>query len=389
MYAAGKIPGSFFRREGRPTEDAILTCRLTDRPLRPSFPDGLPQRDPDRRHRARRRHGQPLRRAVDQRASAALMISGIPFEGPIGAVRIAYSHRRRVDPAPHLQEGEESTFELVVAGRETRRRRRRRDDGRGRRHREGVEATTRPAPPRSPRRSSPTASRPARSGSRSPSPCSASSSRPASPRARSRPRVPRLDYGDDVFAGSRRSAATSSPRPSPSPTRPSATPRPTPSRPRSSPSCAATDEFAGSPDARSRSKAAVRSLTKKIIRKRVVDEGVRIDGRGPADLRPCRRGRSAAHRPRLGPVPAWRDPGAQRAHLGMPRMDQMLDTLNPTTTKRYMHHYNMPPWANGETGRVGPKRREIGHGALAERAVLPVVPTRRSSPTRCASCPRC
>ena len=64
------------------------------------------------------------------------------------------------------------------------------------------------------------------------------------------------------------------------------------------------------------------------------------------------------------------------ATLAMPRMNQLLDTLSPETTKRYMHHYNMPPWANGETGRVGsPKRREIGHGALAARAVLPTVPS--------------
>jgi polyribonucleotide nucleotidyltransferase len=71
-------------------------------------------------------------------------------------------------------------------------------------------------------------------------------------------------------------------------------------------------------------------------------------------------------------------------------MNQLVDTLNPETTKRFLHHYNMPPWANGETGRVGsPKRREIGHGALAGRAILPSSRTRRSSPTRCASSPRC
>ena len=122
---------------------------------------------------------------------------------------------------------------------------------------------------------------------------------------------------------------------------------------------------------------AVRSLTKKLVRKRIVEEGVRIDGRGLSDLRPV----SAE----VGVLPTAHGSGLfQRGEtqvldvctLAMPRMNQLLDTLSPETTKRFLHHYNMPPWANGETGRVGsPKRREIGHGALAARAVLPVVPS--------------
>ncbi|HET9059303.1 MAG TPA: polyribonucleotide nucleotidyltransferase, partial [Acidimicrobiales bacterium] len=122
---------------------------------------------------------------------------------------------------------------------------------------------------------------------------------------------------------------------------------------------------------------AVRSLTKKLVRKRIVEEGVRIDGRGTTDIRPL----SA----RVGLIPTAHGSGLfQRgetqvlnvATLGMPRMDQMLDTIGTDDKKRYMHHYNMPPSANGEVGRVGsPKRREIGHGLLAERALLPVVPS--------------
>src|SRR5262249_21314504 len=124
-------------------------------------------------------------------------------------------------------------------------------------------------------------------------------------------------------------------------------------------------------------KEAVRALTKKLVRKRIVEEGQRIDGRGPKDLRPL----SA----QVGVIPTAHGSGLfQRGEtqvltvctLAMPRMNQLLDTLTPETTKRYMHHYNMAPWANGEVGRVGsPKRREIGHGALAERALLPVVPS--------------
>ena len=121
----------------------------------------------------------------------------------------------------------------------------------------------------------------------------------------------------------------------------------------------------------------MRSLTKKLVRKRIVDEGVRIDGRGPRDLRPL----SAE----VGVLPTAHGSGLfQRGEtqvlnvctLAMPRMNQLLDDLTPDTNKRYLHHYNMAPWANGEIGRVGsPKRREIGHGALAERALLPVVPS--------------
>jgi polyribonucleotide nucleotidyltransferase len=121
---------------------------------------------------------------------------------------------------------------------------------------------------------------------------------------------------------------------------------------------------------------AVRSLTKHLVRQRIVKEGVRIDGRGTRDLRPL----SA----RVGLIPTAHGSGLfQRGEtqvlnfttLGMPRMDQILDTVGIDEKKRYMHHYNMPPYANGEVGRVGsPKRREIGHGLLAERALLPVVP---------------
>src|SRR6202035_5154454 len=118
MYAAGKIPGSFFRREGRATDQAILTCRLIDRPLRPSFPEGVRNEV----HVVGTVFGADQVNPHDvlaiNAASAALMISGIPFEGPIGAVRIAYSVEGRWVPHATYQEGDGSTFELVVAGRQ-------------------------------------------------------------------------------------------------------------------------------------------------------------------------------------------------------------------------------------------------------------------------------
>ncbi len=105
MYAAGKIPGSFFRREGRATDQAILTCRLIDRPLRPSFPDGFRNEV----HVVGTILAADLVNPHDvlaiNTASAALMLSGIPFDGPIGAVRVAWSHRRDMDPAPDLPGG--------------------------------------------------------------------------------------------------------------------------------------------------------------------------------------------------------------------------------------------------------------------------------------------
>src|SRR3954453_8777966 len=116
-YAAGKIPGSFFRREGRPTDQAILTCRLIDRPLRPSFKEGYRNET----QVVGTVIGADLENPHDvlaiNAASAALMLSGIPFEGPIGAVRIAYTTEGSWLPHPTYQEGDDSTFELVVAGR--------------------------------------------------------------------------------------------------------------------------------------------------------------------------------------------------------------------------------------------------------------------------------
>ena len=116
MYAAGKIPGSFFRREGRPGEQAILTCRLTDRPLRPSFPEGFRNEVQVIATILGADQENPHDIASINGASAALTVSGIPFDGPIGAVRLAHKDGQWVSH-PTYQEGDESTFELVVAGR--------------------------------------------------------------------------------------------------------------------------------------------------------------------------------------------------------------------------------------------------------------------------------
>ena len=379
-YAAGKIPGSFFRREGRPTEDAILTCRLTDRPLRPSFPKGF------------RNETQVVTTVIgaDQEnphdvlsinaASAALMISGIPFEGPIGSVRIAYSTDGEWVPHPTFAESDASVFELVVAGREL-------EDGDvavmmveagGTEKSFGYYAEGAPKVDEAVLASGLEACKTWIKES-----IALQRQLVASVIATSGPipvleYTPVVDYGDDVFAAVERvatDALATAVTISAKADRNAAT---------DGAAAHAIAELAGTADApgefagrEKEIKEAVRSLTKKLVRKRIVDEGVRIDGRGLADLRPV----SAE----VGVLATAHGSGLfQRGEtqvlnvctLAMPRMNQLMDTLSPETQKRYLHHYNMPPWANGETGRVGsPKRREIGHGALAARAVLPVVPS--------------
>jgi polyribonucleotide nucleotidyltransferase len=374
MYAAGKIPGSFFRREGRPSETAILTCRLIDRPLRPSFAEGY--------RNETQVVGTVLGADLDNphdvlainAASAALMVSGIPFEGPIGAVRIAFDREGTWRPHPTYADGEQSTFELVVAGR------RAGDDiaimmveagateeavryyEEGAPHvteevvadgleaaktwiRESIELQEELV---------------ATAGRRDPLPYEA-----------------QRDYTDEVYE---RVAAVGTERLGQAQTIATKAER-----------NAATDEatrtvvaeLGAELEGREREiKAALRALTKKLIRQRIVNDGVRIDGRGPAELRAVSAEvglLSTAHGSSL--FQRGETQVLNILTLGMPRMDQLLDTIGVDEKKRYMHHYNMPPYSNGETGRVGsPKRREIGHGLLAERAVLPVVPSKEEWP---------
>jgi polyribonucleotide nucleotidyltransferase len=370
MYAAGKIPGSFFRREGRPADTAILTARLIDRPLRPSFKDGYRNETQVVITVLGADQANPHDVLAINAASAALMVSGIPFEGPIGAVRIAYSVEGEWIPHPTYQEGDDSTFELVVAGRVT-------EGGdvaimmveAG-----GTEAAWQLYQAGAPRvteeviadglESAKTQIREsvelqkrlvAEAGSRAPLAYE-----------------PQVDYAEDVSARVAevgRSRIESVTTITAKAEREAATSEVT-----AGIVAELADEFEGR---EKEIRAAVRSLTKKLVRERIAGSGVRMDGRGPTDIRPL----SAE----VGIIPTAHGSALfQRGEtqvlnittLGMPRMDQLLDTIGVDEKKRYMHHYNMPPSANGEVGRVGsPKRREIGHGLLAERALLPVVPT--------------
>ena len=376
QYAIGKIPGSFFRREGRPSEDAILTCRLTDRPLRPSFPEGFRNETQIVTNVIGADHQQPYDVLSINAASAALMISGIPFEGPIGAVRVAFDRSGNWIGHPSYDEANDGTFELVVAGREL-------DDGdvaimmveAGGTERafeyyeqgavpvdEAVLASGLEAAKVWIKESIALQRQLVASVISVRGPIETMSFETA------------VDYGDDVFAAVETAVSSDLAQAltiAKKADRNAATDAVTATA--LSQLCADGAPLAGRDK---EVKEAVRSLTKKLVRRRVVNDGVRIDGRGVADLRSV----SAE----VGILPTAHGTGLfQRGEtqvlnvctLAMPRMNQLVDTLNPETTKRFLHHYNMPPWANGETGRVGtPKRREIGHGALAGRAVLPVVP---------------
>ncbi|HZI39686.1 MAG TPA: polyribonucleotide nucleotidyltransferase, partial [Acidimicrobiia bacterium] len=382
MYAAGKIPGSFFRREGRPTESAILTCRLTDRPLRPSFPKGFRNEVQIVATVLGADLQNPHDVPVINGASAALMLSGIPFAGPIGAVRLAH-HDGVWIPHPTYQEGDASTFELVVAGR-------RLPDGdvavmmveAG-----GTEATCELYEAGAPLvteevigegleeakkwiNDSITAQLELVDGW-------VAARGPIEPM----PYEIQADYDEETLEAVRQAAsgslteALSIADKHDRNDRIAAITVETVAAlvgPGSQENGDEPGKFEAGPV-----KHALRSLQKEIVRSRIVNDGFRIDGRSPTDIRPLSaqvKLLKTAHG--TGLFQRGETQVLSVTTLGMPRMEQMLDTIGIDEHKRYMHHYNFPPFSTGETGRVGsPKRREIGHGALAERALVPVVPS--------------
>ena len=372
-YAAGKIPGSFFRREGKSSDQAILTCRLIDRPLRPSFPSGF---------RIGADQVNPHDVLAINASSVALMLSGIPFDGPIGAVRVAYTTEGAWIPHPTFEEGEESTFELVVAGRAltedadseiaimmveaggTEKSWTYYDNGAPKVTEEvlasGLDA----------------AKQWIREAINLQRELVAAYTSVRGP-IQTIPFTTFSDYQDDVWA--RVEAVGTDPIAKANLVRSKAERNAALDAAGEEIRAALGDEFA---DRAGEVKGAIRSLTKKLVRKSIVEDGVRVDGRGIADIRPL----SAE----IDLLPTAHGSALfQRGEtqvlnvttLGMPRMNQLLDTITPVDHKRYMHHYNFPPFSTGETGFMrGPKRREIGHGLLAERALLPVVPPAEEFP---------
>ena len=372
MYAVGKIPGSFFRREGRPSEDAILTCRLIDRPLRPSFIKGL------------RNEVQIVVTvmALDQNhmydviainaASMSTQLAGLPFSGPIGGVRIALIDGQWV-AFPNHSDLENAVFDMVVAGRIA-------GDDVAIMMVE-AEATVKTIDLIGSGASAPTEEIVGQ-GLEASKPfirqlCQAQI-KLAKVAAKPTAEFPVfLDYQDDAFAAVEKAAKKeldSALKISGKQERETEIERLSAEVKQS-----LAESFVG------REKeipAAFRSLTKKLVRQRVLREKIRIDGRGLRDIRPLIAEVEVV--PRVHGSAIFERGETQIlgiTTLNMLKMEQQLDTLNPEDHKRYMHNYNFPPYSTGETGRVGsPKRREIGHGALAERALLPVLPGRQEFP---------
>jgi polyribonucleotide nucleotidyltransferase len=382
MYAAGRIPGSFFRREGRPSEDAILTCRLIDRPLRPTFIKGLRNEvqvvitvlalNPD--------HAYDV--LAINAASASTQISGLPFNGPVGGTRVALIDGQWIG-FPTQSEIERATFDMVVAGRLIRGSSADTDDVAI--MMVEAEATEKTIELIAAGATKPTEEVVAQ-GLEAAKPFIAALCRAQADLAKAAAKETRefpvfLDYQDDVleavtakYTDVTASALTIADK-----------------LDREAELDRVKDlainelgsELSGPFAGREKEiGAAYKSLNKKLIRQRVLRDKVRIDGRGLTDIRTL--SAEVEVLPRVHGSALFERGETQIlgvTTLNMLGLEQKLDTLSPSRTKRYMHNYNFPPYSTGETGRVGsPKRREIGHGALAERALIPVLPSRDEFP---------
>ncbi|MDH6281849.1 polyribonucleotide nucleotidyltransferase [Rhodococcus sp. LBL1] len=379
MYAAGRIPGSFFRREGRPSTDAILTCRLIDRPLRPSFVDGLRNEiqvvvtvlslDPKDLYDV----------VAINAASASTQIAGLPFSGPVGGVRVALitSDENKAGQwvaFPTVEQLEGAVFDMVVAGRVV-------ESGDVAIMMVEAEATENVISLIDGGAQAPTEAIVAE-GLEAAKPfiaslCAAQQSL-AEKAAKPTGEYPVFPaYQDDVYAAVEAAATEKL----------SAALSIAGKQERDD----KTDEVKVevleqvAPQFEGREKeigAAFRSLTKKLVRQRILRDQFRIDGRGITDIRSL--SAEVAVIPRAHGSALFERGETQImgvTTLDMVKMAQQIDSLGPETSKRYMHHYNFPPYSTGETGRVGsPKRREIGHGALAERALVPVLPSQEEFP---------
>ena len=381
MYAAGRIPGSFFRREGRPSTDAILTCRLIDRPLRPAFVKGIRNEvqvvvtvtsiAPDEIYDT----------VAINAASLSTQLSGLPFSGPIGGVRMALvddgAGTRQWVAFPKHSQLQDAVFNMAVAGRVVG------DDV-------AIMMVEAEATPDSwtlvkERGAQAPTEEIVAEGLEAAKPfiralCEAQAD--LVKRAGKDPvDVPVFkDYEDDAFEAVEKLATdrlTEIFSIGDKQTRESAS---------DAYHVEVMDELAGEgkPFAERRGEIAKAygSVTKQVVRQRILKDQVRIDGRGLTDIRKLTA--EVEVLPRVHGSAIFERGETQImgvTTLNMLKMEQQIDSLAPETAKRYMHHYNFPPYSTGETGRVGsPKRREIGHGALAERAMVPVLPAREEFP---------
>jgi polyribonucleotide nucleotidyltransferase len=378
MYANGRIPGSFFKREGRPSENAILVCRLTDRPLRPTFAEGLRNEVQVVNTIIQTTQFDPYDVVAMNGASLSTMLSGIPFSGPVAAVRYAMLRDGSWVAFPSFEElEEEAVFNMVISGRVE-------DDGEVAILMIEAEATTdswikidmgAPAPTEQVVGQAIEDVKPIIKQL-----CEAQQAFVDAVGVRDAGEFPLfLDYTDEVFdqvfafaadkveAIYRQSDLGKAEKDE---------------KLAEVKADAVAEVVADGPadlDEEARGKQAgeaFRSTEKKVVRRLIVDEGFRVDGRGVTDLRPVTA--EVQVLPKTHGSSLFQRGETQVMSvlaLGTTREGQRLDTLDPQDEKLFLHHYNMPPYSTGEAGRVGsPKRREIGHGALAERAIIPMLP---------------
>ncbi|MGP9527520.1 polyribonucleotide nucleotidyltransferase [Arthrobacter sp. S41] len=380
MYAAGRIPGSFFRREGRPSTEAILACRLMDRPLRPAFVKGLRNEvqvvvtvlsiDPDELYDV----------VAINASSMSTQLSGLPFSGPIGGVRVALvddGNGAQWVAFPRHSELKNAVFNMVVAGRVA-------GDDVAIMMVE-AEATDNSWELIKERGAQAPTEEVVAEGLEAAKPfikvlCDAQADL-AARAAKETVEFPVFrDYEEDAFAAVEAAAST----------RLAEIYTIADKQERDNAASAYKDEvlasltgegntFAGREGEISKAFGAV---TKHIVRQRILTDQIRIDGRGLADIRQL--SAEVEVLPRVHGSAIFERGETQImgvTTLNMLKMEQQIDSLSPVKSKRYMHNYNFPPYSTGETGRVGsPKRREIGHGALAERALVPVLPSREEFP---------
>lgn len=381
MYAAGRIPGSFFRREGRPGTDAILACRLTDRPLRPAFVKGLRNEvqvvltvmanGPDDAYDVVGING----------ASASTQISGLPFNGPIGAARIALMPNAQGGGQwvafPTFSQLDEAVFSMVVAGRMV-------EDDVAIMMVEAEATDNAWTLIKEQGAIAPTEAVVAEGIEASKvfirSLCIAQQELAATAAKPVREFPLFLDFQDDAYdiveaAAAGRLAEVMS----------IAAKTEREERTEQLLDEVVAELSGAGQQLEGREKevsGAYRALTKQVVRKKVLTDGVRIDGRGLRDIRAL--SAEVEVLPRVHGSALFQRGETQImgvSTLNMLKMEQQIDSLGPVTRKRYVHHYNFPPYSTGETGRVGsPKRREIGHGMLAERALVPVLPSREEFP---------
>ena len=377
QYAAGRIPGSFFRREGRAGTEAILAARLIDRPLRPGFVKGLRNEvqvvetvltiDPDDAYDV----------LAINAASMSTQIAGLPFTGPIGGTRLALIDDQWV-AFPRWSELERSVFNIVVAGRIVTKEDGSEDvaimmveAGGGKNQWELIQAGA----------TAPTEDVVA-DGLEAAKPfikvlCEAQL-KVAEKASKETVEFPLfLDYTDEEYAAVEEYAAEKV------------------AQALLTEGKLARDEAVDAvkeemlealaerfPESEKALKAAFRSLEKNTIRNRTLREEIRMDGRTPRQIRSL--SAEVEVLPRVHGSALFQRGETQIlgiTALAMLRMEQQIDNLSPVNAKRYMHQYNFAPFSTGEVGRVGsPKRREIGHGDLAERALVPVLPSREDFP---------